>query len=154
MFALNEKVKHHDFFTRKENHMKSKVYFVPVNDSDDITSVNTKLKLLLAESRVLSFATGNRKVAVKLHFGEEGTSSFVRPDHLRLICDEVVKQGASPFLSDANTLYRGQRLNSKDHLAFAAKHGFTKQGMGVDVFIPDEDALECFFHIVSQQPKR
>lgn len=131
--------------------MKSKVYFVPVNDSDDITGVNTKLKLLLAESKVLSFATGNRKVAVKLHFGEEGTTSFVRPDNLRLICDQIVKQGASPFLSDANTLYRGQRLNSKDHLAVASKHGFTKQSMGVDIFIPDESIKEHVLEVLIDQ---
>ena len=136
---------------REENHMKSKVYFIPVNDSDDITGVNAKLKLLLAESKVLSFATGNRKVAVKLHFGEEGTTSFVRPDHLRVICDEIVKQGSSPFLSDANTLYRGQRLNSKDHLAVASNHGFTKQSMGVDIFIPDESIKEHLLEVSINQ---
>ena len=118
--------------------MKSSVYFTPVNDSDDIAAVNDKLQMLLAESRVLSFAAKNRQVAVKLHFGEDGTTDFVRPDHLRLICEEIARQGGRPFLSDANTLYRGQRLNSKDHLDVAAKHGFTRQAMGADIFIPDE----------------
>lgn len=131
--------------------MKSKVYFAPVNDSDNLAGVNAQLRLLLAESKVLSFAIENRKVAVKLHFGEEGTTDFVRPDHLRQICDEIVKQGASPFLSDANTLYRGQRLNSKDHLAVAAKHGFTKQAMGVDIFIPDESIKEHVLEILIDQ---
>ena len=127
--------------------MKSSVYFVPVNDSDDIAEVDAKLKVLLAESKVLSFAAANRKVAVKLHFGEDGTTGYVRPDHLRLICDEIVGQGADPFLSDANTLYRGQRLNSKDHLAVAAKHGFTKEAIGVDIFIPDESIKEHVLEI-------
>ena len=118
--------------------MKSKVYFVPVEDAEDINAVNGKLKLLLAESRVLAFAEGGRKVVVKLHFGEEGTDAFVRPDHLRLICDDIAKKGAVPFLSDANTLYRGKRLNSKDHLEVATAHGFTRETVGVDIFIPDE----------------
>ena len=118
--------------------MKSKVYFVPVKETDSITAVNTKLSSLLAESKVLSFAKENRKVAVKLHFGEEGTTDFVRPDNLRLICDEITRQGASPFLSDANTLYRGERLNSQNHLVVAMKHGFTKESTGADIFIPDE----------------
>jgi uncharacterized protein len=118
--------------------MKSKVYFVPVENADDIISVNAGLSRLLAESRVLGFVQGGQKVSIKLHFGEEGTTGFVRPDHLRLICDEIVKKGAAPFLSDANTLYRGKRLNSKDHLSVAEAHGFTKQAMGVEIFIPDE----------------
>ena len=84
--------------------MKSRVFFVPVEDAEDIDAVNDKLDLLLAESRVLSVVEASRKVVVKLHFGEEGTNSFVRPDHLRLICDEIAQKGSVPFLSDANAL--------------------------------------------------
>jgi uncharacterized Fe-S center protein len=83
-----------------------------------------------------------QKAVVKLHFGEEGTTGYVRPEHLRLICDEIVKMGTTPFLSDANTLYRGKRLNSKDHLGVAMSHGFTKQAVGVDIFIPDDTKKE------------
>ncbi len=122
--------------------MKSKVYFVPVEDAEDITTVNDRLKVLLKESRVLVFPEEVKKVAVKLHFGEEGTDAFVRPDHLRLICDEIAEQGAVPFLSDANTLYRGKRLNSEDHLAVAAAHGFTRETVGADIFIPDDSKKE------------
>ena len=117
--------------------MKSKVFFVPVEDAEDIDAVNRKLELLLSESQILP-VVADRKVVVKLHFGEEGTDSFVRPEHLRLICDEIAKKGSVPFLSDANTLYRGKRLNSEDHLAVAMAHGFTKEAVGVDIFIPDE----------------
>jgi uncharacterized protein len=122
--------------------MKSKVYFVRVADADNISAVNARLSLLLAESRMLGFLKGAQKVAVKMHFGEEGTNAFVRPEHLRLICEEIAKKGAVPFLSDANTLYRGKRLNSKDHLDVAAAHGFTKQAVGVDLFIPDDTKKE------------
>ncbi len=118
--------------------MKSKVFFVPVKDAEDIDTVNRKLGLLLAESRVLSVVETGKKTVVKLHFGEEGTDGFVRPDHLRLICGEIAKKGSHPVLSDANTLYRGKRLNSKDHLSVAMAHGFTREAVGVDVFIPDE----------------
>ena len=118
--------------------MKSKVFFVPVKDAEDVDAVNRGLESLLAESRVLSVVEAGRKAVVKLHFGEEGTDAFVRPDNLRIICDRIAKQGGVSFLSDANTLYRGQRLNSADHLSVAMAHGFTKEAVGVDVFIPDE----------------
>jgi uncharacterized protein len=122
--------------------MKSKVYFVQVADAENIRAVNDQLRLLLAESRVLSFVEGAKKVAVKMHFGEEGTNAFVRPEHLRLICDDLINKGAVPFLSDANTLYRGKRMISKDHLEIAAAHGFTKHALGVDLFIPDDTKKE------------
>ena len=131
--------------------MKSKVFFVPVEDAEDINTVNRKLDLLLAKSQVLSIVEGGRKVVVKLHFGEEGTNSFVRPDHLRLICAEIAKKGSVPFLSDANTLYRGKRLNSEDHLAVAMAHGFTKEAVGVDVFIPDDGKKEDVFDVQIDQ---
>ncbi len=118
--------------------MKSKVFFVPVEDAEDIDAVNRKLDLLLEKSQVLQVVEAGRKVAVKLHFGEDGTNSFVRPDHLRLICGRITQKGSLPFLSDANTLYRGKRLNSTDHLEVAMAHGFTKEAVGADIFIPDE----------------
>jgi hypothetical protein len=122
--------------------MKSKVYFVPIKDANDLQAVNEKLKVLLDKSRVLSFIPEKSKVCVKLHFGEEGSTGFVRPEHLRVICDEITANGGSAFLSDANTLYRGSRLNSKEHLKIAYDHGFTKEATGAEVIIPDEAKKE------------
>ncbi|MDD5408682.1 MAG: DUF362 domain-containing protein [Candidatus Omnitrophica bacterium] len=122
--------------------MKSKVYFIPAGNADDIQVINDKLKILLDESRVFDFISKTDKAAVKVHFGEEGNTGFVRPEHLRVICDEIAGRGASAFLSDANTLYRGRRLNSCDHLKLAYEHGFTKEITGVDVIIPDDAKKE------------
>ncbi len=122
--------------------MKSKVYFTSVKDSDDIQGVSVKLRALIKESKVMDFIRREHKAALKIHFGEEGTNGFVRPAYARLVCDEVISKGASAFLSDANTLYRGRRLNSQDHLKLAAEHGFTKEAMGVEVIIPDEARKE------------
>ena len=101
--------------------MKSKVYFIPTKDSNSLKIINDKLQVLLGRSQVLAFIPRESKVAVKVHFGEEGNTGFVRPEHLRVICDEISNIGASAFLSDANTLYRGRRLNSQDHLELDRK---------------------------------
>jgi len=122
--------------------VKSKVYFIPVKGSDSIQVINEKLKSLLDASKVLDFILKTDKTVVKVHFGEEGNTGFVRPEHLRLICDEISGKGGSAFLSDANTLYRGRRLNSNDHLKLAYEHGFTKEVTGVDVIIPDDTRKE------------
>ncbi|MFH1888821.1 MAG: DUF362 domain-containing protein [Candidatus Omnitrophota bacterium] len=131
--------------------MKSKVYFVAAKDANDIDSVNESLKRLIEDSKVLDFIRKGQKAAVKLHFGEEGNIGFVRPTHLRVICNEIISRGAVAFLSDANTLYRGRRLNSKDHLALAREHGFTKEAVGVDTVIPDDNKKEDTIEIPLNQ---
>jgi uncharacterized Fe-S center protein len=118
--------------------MKSTVYFVAVKDADDIQGVNGQLKKLLEKSKVLDVIHKKDRVGMKMHFGEAGNINFVRPAHVRVICDEVKRKGGIATLSDANTLYRGRRLNAADHQVLAREHGFTKKAIGLDVFIPDE----------------
>ncbi|MCX5711988.1 MAG: DUF362 domain-containing protein [Candidatus Omnitrophica bacterium] len=118
--------------------MKSKVYFVSVNESDPVNVVADKLRILINKSRTADFAKKGLKVAVKMHFGEQGNTGFVRPEYLRCICDYLNLRQAKPFLSDTNTLYRGRRTNSVDHLAIAAEHGFTKDNVAADIIIPDD----------------
>lgn len=131
--------------------MKSQVYFIPVTDADNLEVVNQKLKILLDKSKVLDVVAKNDKVVVKVHFGEEGNTGFVRPQNLRPICDELINKGADAVLSDANTLYRGKRLNSADHLKLAQEHGFTKTMTGVQVVIPDDTKQENIVDIEINQ---
>jgi len=122
--------------------LKSKVYFISQKDSNNLKEVNIRLKLLLDKSGILNFIEKSQKCAVKMHFGEEGNTGFVRPEHLRIICDAIKNKGAYPFLSDANTLYRGRRLNSQDHLKLAYEHGFSQETTGAEVIIPDDTRSE------------
>lgn len=122
--------------------MKSKVYFIEVKDSSDIWTVNKRLKRLLEESDILKFVRKDYDVILKMHFGEAGNANFVRAEHVRIVCDEIIAKSAKPVLSDANTLYRGRRLNSKDHQQLAYEHGFTKIATGADVVIPDDNNNE------------
>lgn len=122
--------------------MKSKVYFIRSSDSDGIELVRGKLSRLLEESRLFDFIRKGDKVAVKMHFGEEGNTGFVKPEYLRVVCDDISKKQATPLLADTNTLYRGKRMNSKDHLSLAYEHGFTKDRAGAEVIIPDDTKKE------------
>jgi uncharacterized protein len=131
--------------------MKSQVYFIPVADSDSLPVINAKLKCLLDKSKVLDFIRQKNKVAVKVHFGEAGNAGFVSPEHVRVICDAILNKQATAFLSDANTLYRGRRLNSNDHLQLAYEHGFTKEVTGVDIVIPDDTQKEGLIDIPINQ---
>lgn len=122
--------------------MKSKVYFVKVNDSDDKNTIKSKFIRLLDESRILDFIRQKDRVAVKLHFGEEGNTGFVKPEYVRILCDRVFQKQADIIVTDTNTLYRGRRLNSKNHLELAGKHGFTKENLGADVLIAEDIFVE------------
>ncbi len=121
---------------------KSKVYFIPVEEADKSALVVEKLKKLLSESKVLDFLSKDDKAAVKIHFGEEGNTGFVKPEYVKIICAAALGKGAKVFLADTNTLYKGRRTNSKDHLIIAAEHGFTKNNTGAEIVIPDDTSKE------------
>ncbi|MDP2940925.1 MAG: DUF362 domain-containing protein [Candidatus Omnitrophota bacterium] len=122
--------------------MMSKVYFIKVGNADSPEVAASKLSRLLEASSVLDCAAGGDKVAVKMHFGEDGNTGYVQPRYLRLICDCLSAQKARCFLTDTNTLYRGRRTNSVDHLELAREHGFSKEVTGAEVVIPDETKVE------------
>ncbi|MDO8536546.1 MAG: DUF362 domain-containing protein [Candidatus Omnitrophota bacterium] len=118
--------------------MKSKVYFIPVGASDTVEAVKEKVKTLLRKSEVLKVIGRKDKVAVKIHFGEEGNTGYVDPELAGVICREANARGGEVHLSDANVLYRGRRKDSAEHIKLAMEHGFNKNATGVDIIIPDD----------------
>jgi uncharacterized Fe-S center protein len=122
--------------------MKSKVYLARINESQSPESKALKLQELIKVSHVLDFIGSNQSVALKLHFGEEGNTGYVRPEYVRVICEGILARKSKPFLSDTNTLYGGRRTNSKDHLALAYEHGFKPVNVLAEVIIPDDTQKE------------
>ncbi len=116
----------------------SEVYFTAVKESDDMATVINRLSRLLDAGRTLDFIREKDSVAVKIHFGEEGNTGHVRPQLAGVICGKIAAKKASAFLADTNTLYRGRRANSKDHINLAGEHGFTKEACAADIVIPDD----------------
>ncbi|MDD5731236.1 MAG: DUF362 domain-containing protein, partial [Candidatus Omnitrophica bacterium] len=122
--------------------MKSKVYFIPSDNKDDIQAVQLKLSKLLEKSLLMDVESKGGKACIKLHFGEDGNTGYVKPEFVRVLRDDIVRRGASCFISDTNTLYKGRRTNSKDHLALAYEHGFRPEITGAEVVIPDDTIKE------------
>jgi uncharacterized Fe-S center protein len=120
------------------NKAKSKVYFTGVKEKEDIPSVSAKLRKLIKETSLLDCIKKGDRVAIKLHFGEKGNTGYVPPDYLGVISEEINLKQASPFLSDSNTLYKGSRTNSAEHLQIAYEHGFTPEKVKAQVIIPDD----------------
>lgn len=73
------------------------------------------------------------KVAIKVHFGEKGNTRFVSPKNIKPVLDSITNDNM--FLTDANTLYVGMRLNATDHTKIAKEHGFGS--LGIPIVIAD-----------------
>lgn len=75
--------------------------------------------------------------AIKIHFGELGNISYLRPNYARAVVDVVKELGGKPFLTDCNTLYPGSRKNALEHLECAWQNGFTPLTVGCPILIGD-----------------
>jgi uncharacterized protein len=115
--------------------MRSTVYYVPVADGDSQGTIQAKFGRLLDESGMLAGVHQEDRAVIKIHFGEEGNTGYVKPDYIRVLTDKLP---ARAVLSDTNTLYSGRRMTCRDHTAIALEHGFTAENTGSEVFIPDD----------------
>lgn len=116
--------------------MSSKVYFLSLRAKDENHSVIARLKRLtriLIEDRLEK----GDITAIKLHFGEPGNHAFIRPIFVRQVVEVVRELGGKPFLTDTNTLYKGQRANAVDHLESAIYNGFGYSSVGAPIIISD-----------------
>ena len=76
-------------------------------------------------------------VAIKLHFGELGNISYLRPNYAKAVADLVKELGGKPFLTDCNTMYPGKRKNALEHLECAWENGFSPLSVGCPILIGD-----------------
>lgn len=96
-----------------------------------------KLKRLIRRAGIEQIDFENKFVAIKIHFGELGNLSFLRPNYARAVADVVKELGGMPFLTDCNTLYVGSRKNALEHIDCAYQNGFTPYATGCQVIIAD-----------------
>ena len=115
---------------------KSKVYYSDLRTGFQ-NSLLDKLERLIKKAGIETIDMHDRFVAIKIHFGEPGNISFLRPNWARVVADEVKKLGGKPFLTDCNTLYVGGRKNALDHIESAYQNGFNPYNTGCHVIIAD-----------------
>jgi uncharacterized Fe-S center protein len=116
---------------------RSKVYFTDFRTPAFGDSLPVKLKKLIKRAGVGRIDMDGKFVAIKMHFGEMGNISYLRPNYARAVADVVRELGGNPFLTDCNTLYPGSRKNALEHLYCAWENGFTPLTVGCPVLIGD-----------------
>ena len=116
---------------------KAKVYFTDFRTEAYGDGLTVKLKKLVKKAGIGDLDMDGKFVAIKMHFGELGNISFLRPNYARAIVDVVREMGGKPFLTDCNTMYPGSRKNALEHLYCAWENGFTPLTVGCPVLIGD-----------------
>ncbi len=114
----------------------SKVYFTDFRAKIG-EGLPTKLKRLIRAAGIGDIDMDGKFVAIKMHFGEMGNLSFLRPNYARAVVDVVKEAGGVPYLTDCNTLYPGSRKNAIEHLYCAWENGFTPLTAGCPIIIGD-----------------
>ena len=120
----------------ENNKNVSKVYFTDFRCRPDEGPAD-KLKRLIKTAGIDQIDMNGKFVAIKMHFGELGNMSFLRPNYAKAVADTVKSLGGKPFLTDCNTLYPGSRKNALEHLYCAWENGFTPLSAGCPVIIGD-----------------
>ena len=84
----------------------SKVFFtnMRVKNGDNLLK---KLDRLMRAAGIESIDFDKRFTAIKMHFGEPGNLTFLRPNFAKVVADLVKEKGGIPFLTDCNVLYVG-----------------------------------------------
>ena len=115
---------------------KSKVYFTDFRTHVGV-SLTEKLQRLIKKAGVTDIDMDGKFVAIKMHFGELGNLSYLRPNYAKAVADVVKECGGKPFLTDCNTLYPGSRKNALEHLDCANINGFNTITTGCQIIIGD-----------------
>lgn len=115
----------------------SNVYFTDFHTVAFGDSLPVKLKKLIRKAGIEKLDLEGKFVAIKMHFGELGNISYLRPNYARAVADVVKELGGKPFLTDCNTMYPGSRKNALEHLECAWENGFTPLTVGCPIIIGD-----------------
>lgn len=116
---------------------KSKVYFTDFRTKAHGAGLPKKLQKLIRKAGIGEIDMDGKFVAIKIHFGELGNISYLRPNYARAVVDVVKELGGKPFLTDCNTMYPGSRKNALEHLYCAWENGFTPLTVGCPILIGD-----------------
>jgi len=94
-------------------------------------SMPGKLEMLLKEIGLTNYFSPKEWVAVKTHFGSEGSHRIVRPVFLRKVVDALKGVGSVPFVTDT------VRIKGLDYLEVANQNGINDLSVNAPVILAD-----------------
>ena len=120
----------------------SNVYFIPVaheSGSDVLSQAGRRIleTLVAGESVALE-----EEIPLKLHFGERGNFTFLKPGVYDGIIDFLEEKEIRSSFCETSVLYGGERFNREKHTALALSHGFNRLPVVIADGAKGEDAVE------------
>nr|WP_321498613.1 DUF362 domain-containing protein [uncultured Methanolobus sp.] len=112
----------------------SQVFF---KAAEDTGPQNTQIDQITELFPLISPVCEGDLVAIKIHPGELGNTTYVRPVIVKTVVDLVKKAGGIPFVTDTTVLYTSKRFNAADLFYTAATNGFTMGSMGAPFVCAD-----------------
>jgi len=117
--------------------MLPKVYFLPLPDGASPTVQAAALAKLFAASNAGAALAKNDFTLIKFSVGEKNNDTHLAPALVKAAVDCVAAAGATPFLGETATLYKGERMNAVKHLLHAERHGFGIAATGAPFIMLD-----------------
>jgi len=108
--------------------MTADVFFMDLETSAR-ENLPQKLSRLIKTAGIETILKEHDLTAVKIHFGEQGNTAYIRPVFIRKMLNTLNKLKVYPFLTDANTLYLGTRSDAVSHIHTAIENGFSYSSM-------------------------
>ncbi|RLF14866.1 MAG: 4Fe-4S ferredoxin [Thermoprotei archaeon] len=109
----------------------SEVYFLDYSKGYDILEGIKRLFREAGFGRVLK-----GKVAVKVHIGEMGNTTYLRPVFVRVALEALKEIGCDAFITETTTLYPKRRFTPEGCYEVAQLHGFTEK-LGAPFIVAD-----------------
>lgn len=120
----------------------SNVYFIPAGECAGEASVRLLKALVEQEGVVLG-----QKIPLKVHFGEKGNRTYLKPEVYDGLIDFLQAQGIECRFSETSVLYGGERFCREKHLKLAKAHGFTRIPAVIEDGANGEDAVDIPVHL-------
>ncbi len=117
--------------------MESKVYLMELPDGATPRAQARAVARLWEAAGVSRCISRRDLVAIKVHVGEKGNTTHVKPQIVAELVRWVKKSRAFPFLTETATLYKGQRDNAVKHILLAHGHGFSIEKVGAPFILAD-----------------
>jgi uncharacterized Fe-S center protein len=116
--------------------MPSKVYFMNMRAGFEENSF-AKFQRMIKKLHLDDIIKPGEMTAIKLHFGEQGTFSYIHPVWVREMVKTIKEMKANPFLTDTTSLYSGGRSYAAIHIETAFSNGFTYSCINAPIIISD-----------------
>ncbi|MBQ7568596.1 DUF362 domain-containing protein, partial [bacterium] len=102
----------------------ARVYFWPVTAQTETADIQRTTRAMLERLLADGGIEPEKRVPLKVHFGEKGNSTYIKGENYQGIIDLLKERGCQPYYTETSVLYAGERYAGERHIKVALEHGF------------------------------